>query len=40
MFIQTLHRSQPAGRIGDFEKFFAVSLKAHSWFDRPGQNIE
>ena len=40
MFIQTLQRSKPAGRIADFEKFFAVSLTAHSCFDRPGQNIE
>ena len=32
MFIQTLHSSQPVGRIGDFEKFLAVSPKAHASF--------
>ena len=36
MFIQTLHSSEPAGRVGDFGKFFlAVSLKAHACLDRP-----
>ena len=35
MFIQTLHSSQLAGRIGDFEIFSAVFLKAHACFDRP-----
>ena len=35
MFIQTLHSSQPAGSIGDFEIFLVVLLKAHVCFDRP-----
>ena len=40
MFIQTLAtvstaKSEPAGRIGDFEKFFNGLAKAHAWFDRP-----
>ena len=35
MFIQTLQSSQPAGRIGDFEFFWAALLLAHAWFDRP-----
>ena len=35
MFIQTVHSSQQAGRIGDFGKFLEVSPKAHACFDRP-----
>ena len=41
MFIQTLQlalqKSEPAGRIGDFnlENFFNGLAKAHACFDRP-----
>ena len=34
MLIQTLHSSQPAGRIGDSGNLLSVSLKAHTCFDR------
>ena len=34
MFIQTLHSSQSAGRLGYFGNFYlAVSLEAHACFD-------